>query len=202
MLGSDTVSRLAEILRQGLGCQDPHNRRSPTPASSCTRRPFLGGESFARPLTSRLRCFLKQLAADCSLFVRGRVDVEIVIGRIVDNVQDLLSGTMDATRGRVSRPVEVLVVEKINPMWSVVVTRGGVEVKGGHSSVELFPGEEVTGCLPLCVEIEPSHAPPFGVSTIAELIAGQVNGEMAVAVLMHGVGLMRRCRGRLGQDKD
>jgi hypothetical protein len=38
---------------------------------------------------------LKQLAADRSVFVRSCVDVEIIIGRIVDNVQNLPSGGMD-----------------------------------------------------------------------------------------------------------
>jgi hypothetical protein len=96
----------------------------------------------------------------------------------------------------------MLVVEEINPMWSVIVTGGGVEVKGGHRSVEPVPVEGITGRLLVCVKIKPSHSPSATVSAIAELIAGQIDGEMTVAVLMHWVSLIRRSRGRLGQDKD
>jgi hypothetical protein len=109
---------------------------------------------------------------------------------------------MDTTRGRVSLTSEMLVIEEINPMWSVIVTRGGVEVKGGHCSVEPVPVEDVTGRLPVCVEIKPSHSRSARVSAIAELIAGQIDGEMTVAVLMHWVSPIRRSRGRLGQDKE
>jgi hypothetical protein len=69
----------------------------------------------------------------------------------------------------VTLSVEALVIEEIDPMRAIVSTRRGVQVEAGHHTVESVPGDDVTGGLVFWVEIEPSHAPPFGVSAIAEL---------------------------------
>jgi hypothetical protein len=87
-------------------------------------------------------------------------------------------------------------------MRAVVSTRGGVEVEGGHHTVESRPREVVTGRLVFWVEVESSHTPPFGISPIAELIATQIDRNVTIAVLVHGVGLLRHRRGRFGKDQN
>jgi hypothetical protein len=109
---------------------------------------------------------------------------------------------MDAARGRVTLPVEALVVEEIDPMRAIVSTRRGVQVEAGYHTVESVPGDDVTGGLVFWVEIEPSHAPPFGVSAIAELTTAQVYGDVTITVMAYRVGPLRRRRGRFGEDKE
>jgi hypothetical protein len=134
--------------------------------------------------------------------VRSRVDGEIVTGRLIDDVQDLPAWDMDAARSAVALSIEMLVVEEIDPMRAVVSTRGGMEMEGGHSTVKFMPSEVITGRLFRRVEIEASHAPSAAVSTIAQLIARQEDGEVTIAVLVHWVRILRHSRGRWGEDED
>jgi hypothetical protein len=50
------------------------------------------------------------------------------------------------------------------------VTRGIVEMEGGHYAVEPLPGDVVTHSLSFCVEIEARNTASIGVSTIFELV--------------------------------
>src|SRR6185312_4076779 len=79
---------------------------------------------------------------------------------------------------------------------------GGVEMKSGHCTIEIVPADQVAGGLTCCVKIEPCHAPSSVVSSVAELIAGHVDGEMTVAVLVCWVGVLRTRRDRLGEEDD
>lgn len=133
---------------------------------------------------------LVQLTAKRSIFVRGRMDGEIVIGRIVDDVQYLATWGMDAAPGLIMFPVEVLVVEEIEPMRAVVSAWGSMEMEGRHNTLEFVPAKGVTGRLPVRIEIESGHTPPVMVSAIAKLIAGQEDSEVAVAVLVYWFGVL------------
>ena len=145
---------------------------------------------------------LVQLTAKRSIFVRGRMDGEIVIGRIVDDVQYLATWAMDAPPGLIMFPVEVLVVEEIEPMRAVVSAWGSMEMEGRHNTLEFVPAKGVTGRLPVRIEIESGHTPPVMVSAIAELIAGQEDSEVAVAVLVYWFGVLRHSRDRWSQNED
>src|SRR4051794_19271288 len=77
---------------------------------------------------------LVQLTSKRSIFVCGRMDGEIVVRRITNNVKDLATRAMDATPGLLVLPVEVLVVEEIEPMRAVVSARGSMEMEGRHNT--------------------------------------------------------------------
>jgi hypothetical protein len=102
----------------------------------------------------------------------------------------------------VSLPAEVLPIEEIKPMRAVVSTRGGVEMKRSHNTVESVPVEDVTGRPSFWVEIESSHAPPATVSAIAHLIACQEDGEVTIAVLVHWVRVLCHSRGWWSEHQD
>src|SRR3954451_18250990 len=89
----------------------------------------------------------KQLTPDRSRLVRSRVDGEIVIGRLINDVQDFPAWDMDAARSAVALSIEMPVVKEIDPMGTVVSTRGGVEMEGGHSTVKAIPSEGITSRL-------------------------------------------------------
>jgi len=145
---------------------------------------------------------LVQLAPERTSLVHVRVDREIVIGRIVDNFQDLPARAMHTTRGLVSLPVEMLLVKEIEPMRTVVSTRGGVDMERRHDTVELVPRDVVTGRLSFWVEIESSHTPPVMVSAIFQLIARQEDGKVTIAILVHWIGIQRRGRSWRGDHQD
>lgn len=145
---------------------------------------------------------LEQLAPKRPVFVRGRMDGEVVIGRIIDNVQYLAPRTMDATPRLFVFSIEVLVVEEIEPMRAVVSAWGSMEMEGRHNTLEFVPAKGVTGRLPVRIEIESGHTPPVMVSAIAELIAGQEDSEVAVAVLVYWFGVLRHSRDRWSQNED
>ena len=94
---------------------------------------------------------------------------------------------MDTVHDSVSRPVEVFVVEEIDPMRAVVLARGGVEMEGGHIAVEPAPRENVADSFIVGVEVEASEAPPITVSTITDFVTGQGYGELPVPVLPYAV---------------
>ena len=96
------------------------------------------------------------------------MDVEIEVGRIVDDGLDLVSWAhpvaavhMNAAGDRVSGSGEALVVEEIDPMWALLPCGGGVEMEGGHRSVEFVPGDNKAGCLVFWVELEPGVSCPW-----------------------------------------
>lgn len=150
----------------------------------------------------RSQSALKKLTPQRPGFVLGRVDRKIVIRRVIDNFQELPVRAVYAARDGVSFPVEVLVVEEIDPMRSVLPTRCGVEMEGGHHTIKLVPGEEVTGRVLRWVEIEPRHAPSMVISAIAQLIACQEDGEVTEAVLVHWIRILGHSRSRWGQNED
>jgi hypothetical protein len=67
--------------------------------------------------------------------------------------------------------IKMFVVEEINPMPTIVLTRGVVEMEGGHYAVEPLPGDVVTHSLLFCVEIDANNTAPIVVSAIFKLIA-------------------------------
>src|SRR5581483_899478 len=145
---------------------------------------------------------LEQLAPKRPVFVRGRMDGEVVIGRIIDNVQYLAPRTMDATPRLFVFSIEVLVVEEIEPMRAVVPARGSMQMERRHNTLKAVPSKVVAGRLSVRIEIESSHAPPAMVSAITELIAGQENGKVAVTVLVYWLGVLCHGRGWWGQNED
>jgi hypothetical protein len=111
-----------------------------------------------------------ELASDRSGFVRSGVQVEVKVRRIVEHSVNLVSAGMNAASGGVVVSIEMFVVKEINPMPTIVVTRGIVEMEGGHYAVEPLPGDVVTHSLSFCVKIEASNTASIGVSTIFELV--------------------------------
>lgn len=134
-----------------------------------------------------------ELPADRSFFVRGGVQVEVEIGRIIQHGVDLVPAGVNATGNGVVVAVEVCVVEEINPMSAVVATRGVVEMEGGHRTVEPVPADVVAHSLLFCVEIEASDTSPVVVSAIFELVAVELHEELLMAVVVGRGELLRRC---------
>jgi hypothetical protein len=99
------------------------------------------------------------------------VNVDREVGWIVDDGLDLVSWAhtvagvhMNAAGDRVSSSGEMLVVEETDPRWALLPTGRGVEMEGGHRSVEFLPRENKAGCLMFWVEVEPGVALPMGVA--------------------------------------
>jgi len=132
--------------------------------------------------------------------VCGRMEHQIIVRRLLDDGADLRFVTMDTIRHRVAVPVETPVVEEIDEDRTVVVPRAGVDVEVGHVAVEPAPGDDVADPLILRVEGQASDGIAVAVSAIADLIAGQLNGELCVAVLVRCGDVSRR-RGRPGEDQ-
>jgi hypothetical protein len=91
---------------------------------------------------------------------------------------------MDTIRYRVVLPVEVPVNKEIEEDRTVVVPRGGVDVEVGHVTLKPAPGDDVADPLIVWVKVEASDGVAVAVSAIADLIAGQLDGELCMAVLV------------------
>lgn len=127
----------------------------------------------------------------------GRVDIEVVVRWVVENGTDLPPIGTDATPDRTLLPVETLVVEEIDPMPTVLITRGVVKMKGVYVAIEPAPREDVTHSLVFQVEVEMSEAYSVAISTVTELVTGQVYGESTIAMFAR----LRRRRGRPGEHE-
>ena len=132
-----------------------------------------------------------KLAADRSGLVRGGVQVQVEIRRMVEHSVDLVSAGMNAVGNGVVISIEMLVVEEINPMPTVVMTRRVVEMEGGHRTIEPVPGDVVAHSLQFSVKIEAGNTPPIVVSTIFQLVSIKLYKELLMAVVVGSGHLMR-----------
>jgi hypothetical protein len=87
--------------------------------------------------------------------------------------------------------VEVLVVEEVNPMPAILVTRGMVQMEGGHVTGEPIPLDVVADPLMFSIEIEAGDAPTVAISTILELVTAQLNQELPMVLVVCGGDLLR-----------
>src|SRR2546421_10760201 len=143
-----------------------------------------------------------ELPAERSGFVRGGVQVEIEVRRIIEHGVDLVPAGVNTTGDGVAVAVEVLVIEEINPMTAVVATRRVVEMEGSHRAVEPLPADVEAHSLLLGVEIEASDTPPVMVSAIFEFVTIELHEELLMPVVICRGNLLRRCRGRPGEHQD
>ncbi len=132
-----------------------------------------------------------KLAADRSGLVRGGVQVQVEIRWMVEHSVDLVSAGMNAVGNGVVISIEMLVVEEINPMPTVVMTRRVVEMEGGHRPIEPVPGDVVAHSLQFSVKIEAGDTSPVMVSTIFQLVSIKLYKELLMAVVVGSGHLMR-----------
>lgn len=130
-----------------------------------------------------------QLAADRARLVRGGVQVEVEIRRIIEHCIDFVSAGMNTIGDGVVMSVEVLVVEQINPVPAVVVARGVMEMKCCHRAVEPVPRDVIAHSFFICIEIEAGNTPPVVVSAVFQLITIEPYQELFMAGVV--------CRGDL-----
>jgi hypothetical protein len=143
-----------------------------------------------------------ELPADRSGFVRGGVQVEIEVRRIIEYSVNLVLAGVNATGDGVVVTVEVGAVEQINPMSAVVATRCVVEMKSGHRTVEPVPGDVKAHSFLPGVEIETGDTLAVVVPAIFKLVTIELHEELLMAVAVRRGGLMRRCRDRPGEHQD
>jgi hypothetical protein len=88
-----------------------------------------------------------ELAADCSQSMGCRVQVEVELRRIIKHSINLVTASVHTIGDRAVVSVVVRVVEEIDPMPAVVVTRRIVEMEGGHRTIKPVPGDVVAHAL-------------------------------------------------------
>jgi hypothetical protein len=119
------------------------------------------------------------------------VQVQIEFRRIVEDLVNLIPAAISAVGDPVAISVVVLVVEEVNPMPAILVTRGMVQMEGGHVTVEPIPLDVVADPLMFSIEIEAGDAPTVAISTILELVTAQLNQELPMALVVRGGDLLR-----------
>jgi hypothetical protein len=119
------------------------------------------------------------------------VQVQIELGRVVQDLIDLIPAAINAVGDPVAISIEMPVVEEVNPMPAILVTRGVVQMESGHVTREPIPLDVVADPLMFSVKIKTGDASTVMISTILELITAQLNQELPMILVVRSGDLLR-----------
>ncbi|HEX8933601.1 MAG TPA: hypothetical protein VF788_05305 [Pseudonocardiaceae bacterium] len=123
--------------------------------------------------------------------MRSGVQVQIELRRVVQDLIDLIPAAINAVGDPVAISIEMPVVEEVNPMPAILVTRGVVQMESGHVTREPIPLDVVADPLMFSVKIKTGDAPTVMISTILELITAQLNQELPMVLVVRSGDFLR-----------